>query len=73
VTVAEVIKLLWDIAPWLVPPFVLALGLHYGYWVSGREHNELREDRDYERSKRQEAETALQVLYQRRTGQRERA
>lgn len=67
-TTPEFVKLLWDIAPWLVPPFLLVVGLHTGYWVSGREHRELREDRDHERQKREEAEAALmEVERQRRT------
>jgi hypothetical protein len=73
VTTAELVKLLWDVAPWLVPPFLLVVGLHTGYWVSGREFRELREDRDHERLKREEAETALMELEHQRRQPRSRS
>jgi hypothetical protein len=73
VTTAELLKLLWDLAPWLVPPFLLVVGLHTGYWVSGREHRELREDRDHERLKREEAEAALMELEHQRRQPRSRS
>jgi hypothetical protein len=51
----------------------LVVGLHTGYWVSGREHRELREDRDHERLKREEAEAALMELEHQRRQPRSRS
>lgn len=66
-TTAEIIQWVSTVAPWLVPTIVVVVLLHRGYWVSGREHRELREDRDHERLKREEAEAALmEVEHQRR-------
>lgn len=65
-TGSELLKALLDIAPWLAPLAGALYGLQKGYWVSGREHQALKVDRDYYRAKAEEAQLALTELLLRR-------
>lgn len=65
-TASELLKAVLDAAPWLSPPLLLAFALQKGYWISGREYQALKVDRDYYRTKAEEAQRALTELLIRR-------
>jgi hypothetical protein len=66
VTGSELLKALLDVAPWLSPSILLGYAYQRGWWVSGREYTALRIDRDYYRTKAEEAQLALTELLLRR-------